>query len=392
MSFKKILCQDNIIQLFQGIIAKKRIAHAYIFTGPDGVGKALFAKELVKALFCEFRKGESVHPPKADGRPPLEGASGATGGVEKGIGKGREKESSLSLPIPLPSPLLLDACDNCRACRRVESGNHPDVHWIMPEKKDKFIKIDYIRVLQDDASLKPVEAKYKVFIINEADRMNEEASNCFLKTLEEPSPETIIILITNSVKSLRKTIVSRCQVVRFNPFPYSTIEAELATKFDTNPEVLKWVSQSSCGSLGRATKFLEKGIYERENYIIERLSSLKLGDNFSFSEEIIKWDSYQGETSEEKRLRLRLILDIFLQFYRDALLCKTGFEDIPLYNPHRKGVLESLCANLSKRSIIDIIEHIVTSMEYMAYNVNVNLLLENLLAKIAYRQGIGNSQ
>lgn len=351
MSFKKILCQDNIIQLFQGIIAKKRIAHAYIFTGPDGVGKTLFAKELVKALFCEFHQGES--------------ASGVTGG--------------------------LDACDNCRACRRVESGNHPDVHWIAREKDDKDIKIEYIHVLQDDVSLKPVEGDCKVFIISEADRMNEESSNCLLKTLEEPPPDTMIILITTSVKSLKKTIASRCQVVRFNPLPSSTIETESATKFDTNPEVLKWASQSSCGSLGRVTKFLEKGIYERENYIIERLSSLKLGDNFSFSKEIIEWDSYQGETSEEKRSRLRLILDIFLQFYRDALLCKTcpelvsktGIKNIPLYNPHRKDVLESLCANLSKRSIIDIIEHIVTSMEYIAYNVNVNLLLENLLAKIA---------
>ncbi|HLG28971.1 MAG TPA: hypothetical protein VI387_02065, partial [Candidatus Brocadiales bacterium] len=377
MSFKKILCQDNIIQLFQGIIAKKRIAHAYIFTGPDGVGKALFAKELVKALFCEFRQGESVHPSKADGRPPLEGASGVTGGLDA-----------------CPIPKWYGACDNCRACRRVESGNHPDVHWIAREKDDKDIKIEYIHVLQDDVSLKPVEADRKVFIISEADRMNEESSNCLLKTLEEPPPNTIIILITTSVKSLKKTITSRCQVVRFNPLPSSTIETESATKFDTNPEVLKWVSQSSCGSLGRATKFLEKGIYERENYIIERLSSLKLGDNFSFSEEIIKWDSYQGEPSEEKRSRLRLILDIFLQFYRDALLCKTcpelvsgtGIKDILLYNPHRKGVLESLCANLSKRSIINIIEHIVTSMEYMAYNVNVNLLLENLLAKIALAQ------
>ncbi len=358
MSFKKILCQDNIIQLFHGIIAKKRIAHAYIFTGPEGVGKALFAKELVKALFCEFRQGEY--------------ASGMTGGLNA-----------------CPIPKWYGACDNCRACRRIESGNHPDVHWIAREKDDKDIKIEYIHVLQDDVSLKPVEADCKVFIISEADRMNEESSNCLLKTLEEPPPDTIIILITTSVKSLKKTITSRCQVVRFNPLPSSTIETESAIKFDTNPEVLKWVSQSSCGSLGRATKFLEKGIYERENYIIERLSSLKLGDNFSFAEEIIKWDSYQGETSEEKRSRLRLILDIFLQFYRDALLCKTGFEGVPLYNQHRKGVLESLCANLSKRSIIDIIEHIVTSMEYMAYNVNVNLLLENLLAKIALKQGIG---
>ncbi|MDO8092779.1 MAG: DNA polymerase III subunit, partial [Candidatus Brocadiales bacterium] len=317
MSFKRILCQNNVIQLFQGIIAKGRIAHAYIFTGTDGVGKALFAKELVKTLFCE-----SV---QKTARAFCEG-------------------NYVSV--------ALDACDNCRTCRRVESDNHPDVHWIVPEKEDKFIRIEYIHVLQDDVALKPVEADRKVFIISEANRMNEESSNCLLKTLEEPPPDTMIILITTSVKSLRKTITSRCQIVRFNPFPSSTVEAELATRtrpervsgFDTKsakanlsttadtrlqrvpearPEALKWMAQFSCGSLGRAVEFLEKGIYERANYITKRLSSLKLDDIFSFSKEIVEWDSYQGETSEEKRSRLRLILEIFLQFYRDALLFKT---------------------------------------------------------------------
>ncbi|MGR3310320.1 MAG: DNA polymerase III subunit delta' [Candidatus Brocadiales bacterium] len=365
MSFKKILCQDNIIRLFQGIIAKGRIAHAYIFTGPDGVGKALFAKELAKTLFCgSGETKDSYHPHSTLPR----------GG--SGIGWG------------------LDACDNCRSCRRIESGNHPDVHWIAPEKKDKFIKIEYIHALQDDMSLKPVEADRKIFIIAEADKMNEASSNCLLKTLEEPPPDTIIILIATSVKSLKKTITSRCQIVRFNPLPSSTVEAELAARFGgtsmrpskATPEVLEWVSQFSFGSLGRAVGFLEKGTYERANYIIKRLTSLKLGDNFPFSKEIVEWDSYSGETSEEKRSRLRIILDIFLQFYRDALLSKTGIEDIPLYNQHSKDVLKSLSNNLSKMAIIDIIEHIVTSIEYLDYNVNVNLVLENLLAKIALAQ------
>lgn len=336
MSFKKILCQDNIIRLFQEIIAKKRLAHAYLFTGPDGVGKTIFAKELVKVLFCNTGR--------------------------------------------------LDACDNCRACLRIETGNHPDLHWIAPEKKDKFIKIDYIHALEDDVFLKPVEADRKVFIIREADKMNEESSNCLLKTLEEPPPDTMFILLTTSVEPLKKTITSRCQIVRFNPLPSSTLEAELATRFDRKPEVLKWVSQFSCGSLGRAIELLEKGTYERANYIAKKLLLLKLGDNLSFSKEIVEWDSYQGEASEEKRSRLRLFLDIFLQFYRDVLLCKIGIENISLYNQLEKDVLKSLCRNLTRRGIIDILEHIVTSMEYLEYNVNAERVLENLLAKIALSQ------
>lgn len=367
MSFKKILCQDNIIRLFQGIIANGRMAHAYIFTGSDGVGKTLFAKELVKTLFCESGGTEDL----CNTHPTLSKSGG-------GMGVG------------------LYACDNCRACLRVESGNHPDVHWISPEKEEKGIKIDRIHILQDDVALKPVEANRKIFIINAADKMNEASSNCLLKTLEEPPPDTMIILITTSVKSLKKTITSRCQVIRFNPLPSAMVEAELATRFDKKPEMLKWASQFSCGSLGRAVNLLEKGTYERANYIIKRLASLKSGDNFSFSKEIVEWDSYHGETSEEKRSRLRNILNIFLQFYRDALLCKTEneagntcFEDIPLYNQSALGgkdALKSLCGNLRKTGIINIIDQIVTSIEYLDYNVNINLLLENLLAKIALAQ------
>jgi DNA polymerase-3 subunit delta' len=345
MSFKKILCQDNLIRLFQGIIAKGRIAHAYMFTGPDGIGKALFAKELAKTLFCESRS---------------------------------ELQRDESGEI--------ESCDNCRTCLRVESGNHPDVHWIIPEKKDKFIKIERIHALQDYVALKPAEADRKVCIISNADRLKEEASNCLLKTLEEPPSDTIIILLTTSVKSLKKTIVSRCQVVRFNPLTSSAIETELASRFDVKPEVLGWASQFSCGSLGRAVEFIETSKHERASYIIKRLSSLRLEDNFSFSKEIAEWDSYPGETMEEKRSRLRSILDIFLQFYRDVLLCKIGIEDIPLYNQQGKEAIKSSCRKYSKMGIISIIEHIVTSIEYLNYNVNTNLTLENLHTKIAHTQ------
>ncbi len=202
MSFKDILSQNHIVDSFKKAISSDHLSHAYIFTGQKGTGKSLFAKEFTKALFCKSNNG--------------------------------------------------DSCDTCHNCTRIDNNNNPDIHWIALGKKDKFIKIENIRDMQHYVNLSPVESEYKVFIIKEADRMNEESSNCLLKTLEEPTLNTIIILIASSLASIKETIKSRCQIMRFKPIPTDVIKEQLMNEFDTEIKEAEWISRFSYGSLGNA--------------------------------------------------------------------------------------------------------------------------------------------
>ena len=338
MAFSDILAQDHITNHFRKTITSNHLSHAYIFTGQDGIGKTLLAKELSKAILCS------------------------------------EKED--------------DSCNSCNNCVRIENSNHPDVHWIEIEKKAKFLKIDNIRDLQHSVKLSPVESNYKIFIIKEADRMNEEASNCLLKTLEEPPASTIIILIANSLTPVKETIKSRCQIIRFHPIPAHIIEDQLIKRFDADTSKVGWISRFSSGSMGNAFELLEDNFYEKNSDIVNRIGVSGI-DNLLLAEEVI--DNYlsSSETLEEKRQALRRILNCILQFYRDLLVVKirnvygTGKKPSPLFNTDHEDTLQR-CANyLTQKQITAIINDILEFIKYIDYNLNINLLVENIFTKIA---------
>jgi DNA polymerase-3 subunit delta' len=154
----------------QRSLQRGRLAHAYLLTGPRGVGKEPLARTLAKALNCEQQA--------------------ATG-----------RSSARELP---------DCCDQCDSCRRIDHGSHPDIHWVRPESKSRRILIEQIREFESAVSLKPTMARVKVGVIVDADCLNESASNAFLKTLEEPPAQTIILLLSTEPQRLLTTIVSRC--------------------------------------------------------------------------------------------------------------------------------------------------------------------------------------
>ncbi|MBS1257763.1 MAG: DNA polymerase III subunit gamma/tau [Candidatus Scalindua arabica] len=338
MAFSDILAQDHITDHFRKTITSNHLSHAYIFTGQDGIGKTLLAKEFSKAIFCSEKEG--------------------------------------------------DSCNLCNNCVRIENSNHPDIHWIEIEEKAKFLKIDSIRDLQQSVTLCPVESNYKLFIIKDTDRMNEEASNCLLKTLEEPPASTIIILIANSLTLVKETIKSRCQIIRFHPIPAHVIEDQLIKRFDADAGKVGWVSRFSSGSLGSAFELLEDNYYEKNRDIVNRIGVSGI-DNLLLAEEVI--DSYLGssETLEEKRQALRRILNCILQFYRDVLVVKvrnvygTGKKASPLFNEDHKDALQRCAGNLTQRQITAIINDILESIKYIDYNLNINLLVENIFTRIA---------
>ena len=338
MSFTDILAQDYIVDHFNKAIKTDHLSHAYIFTGQEGVGKALFAKEFAKALNCKNNEN--------------------------------------------------DSCNSCTDCNRIEMLNHPDVFWIEREEKAKFIKIENIRNLQNSVRLSPLESDYKIFIIKEADKMNEEASNSLLKTLEEPSPNTIIILIANTMTPIKDTIRSRCQIIRFQPIPSHIIENQLTSKSGADANKIEWISRFCNGSMAKALHLLDDNHYETNNFIVTNMTKPDM-DNLAFAEEII--DSYlsAGDSLEEKRQLLKNILHCILQLYRDLLLVKVMYgqdvkqEKISLFNAGREDSLQKYANYLTQEQIAYVIDEILESIKYIDLNLNINLLVENIITRIA---------
>ena len=177
MSFTKLLGQENAVRLLKDDLDSGRIHHAYLFTGITGVGKRTLALEFARALFCEKQEGE--------------------------------------------------ACGTCLSCRKIEHSNHPDLNSIAITEGDS-IKIEQIRELQRGLAFRPYERKWKLYIIEDADRMTPEAANSLLKTLEEPPHYGIIILLAREAESLLPTIISRCHVIQLNPLSVENIEKVLS--------------------------------------------------------------------------------------------------------------------------------------------------------------------
>ncbi|MFH1962725.1 MAG: DNA polymerase III subunit delta' [bacterium] len=236
MLWDKIIGQDYAVEILKQSIHTKRIPSAYLFFGPEGVGKATTAKVMAKALNC-----------------PQQG------------------------------------CDNCRVCIRINDKNHPDIREVVAD--GKFIKIGQIREINKETSLSIFEAQYRVYILKEVEKMNAEAVNAFLKILEEPPKNTIFILTTNAIDSLFSTIVSRCQLVRFNLLSLQNEEKVLREK-GVSQEEASFLTNISAGRPGKAMEYKEKEVgkylsmvqgYLKE--IFEKKNKIKI---FEFAEEAKK--------------------------------------------------------------------------------------------------------
>ncbi|MCP5004561.1 MAG: DNA polymerase III subunit delta' [Planctomycetes bacterium] len=339
MSFNNILAQDNIVNYLKRAITNKHLTHAYIFTGQEGLGKSLCAKEFIKSLIC--RKTESGH------------------------------------------------CDICHDCVRIDGLNHPDIHWEILDKKAKFIRIERIRDIQHRVNLSSVESDYKVFVIKDAERMTEEASNCLLKTIEEPPKNTLFLLITNSLPGIKETIISRCQVIRFKPIHKQLIKEYLMEKFTSSKEEIEWAADYCCGSIGKACTLLRDGFFQKNIDVINRISGLTTEQNLDCAENLVKDALTHAGTLEEGRKTLRNTLNCLLRYYRDMLILKISKRDnkdtagLPIFNTNQAEALKVHSAHYSREKIMKTIDEIFLSFEYLDCNANIHLLIENLVTRIS---------
>jgi DNA polymerase III subunit delta' len=258
---------------FAQIEARGRLAHAYLFVGPEGVGKKTFAVELARGLSCERAKAKGT----------------------------------------------LDACGECPPCVQIAAGTYPDLHSLsLPEDLQEF-PINAIRGLRDEVSLKPMMGGYRIALIDDADKFSDPAANAFLKTLEEPPPHSLLILLSPSTTQLLPTIVSRCQIVRFAPLPEETVaELLLEQGLVTSPEHAQKVAAMSEGSLSQAQLLADPDVMRFHDDLLAALENPKFS-GVTWADRINRFVEEAGKESAPKRQRASLVVRLLMNVLRSVL-------------------------------------------------------------------------
>ncbi len=312
------------VQMLQSDVAQGRERHAYLFTGPAGVGKRTLVAEFARALLC------------AKTPPP---------------------------------------CDACRNCRLAAKGNHPDLLTVEPEVSGKHVraakvKIELVRQLIYDLTLKPVEARRRVARLLNFDAANPQAQNAFLKTLEEPPGNAVMLLTAERADDLLPTIVSRCEVVALRPLALATVREALITRWQVPVDRADWLAHLSGGRLGWAVRMHadEAALEARAQRLddLTRLLKATRVERMAYAERLAR----DGNID-----RIQDTLDLWLGFWRDVLLLSVGAE-APLSNPDREADLRRLAGAVSPGLAGQVIADLRQTGTLLEKNVNARLALE----------------
>ena len=324
MSFKNITGQDRQIGILLNALKEETLSHAYLFTGIPGIGKTTTAYALAKALHCEVTRN--------------------------------------------------DFCDACISCKKIDQGIHPDLVLIEPEGDS--IKINQIRKMQEQVSYTAYEGHHKVVLIDAAERMNIQSSNCLLKTLEEPPPHTVLILLTSVPYQLPSTVRSRCHRVMFQPLPEALIEEALAKQCgEEDGEKVRLIASLAGGSLGNALRWTEHGFLQERKELLETLSLIHTCSPTT----LFKCAELLGEDKEPVREKLTVIT----WWLRDLLLLKATAQENHIIN---KDLIREACAAASRLSWFNLFEQAQVINEVQTAvqsNVNVRLAMETMLFKLS---------
>ena len=270
MAWQKIQGHDAARHQLFTAFRRGRLAHAFLFTGPVGVGKHLFATEFAKALLCE--------------NPPAE----------------------------------LTACDRCQACAQVMAGTHPDFYTVRKPLDRHDLPIDDMRLFCNQLALKPSRGKRAVGIVEDAEFMNDSSSNCFLKTLEEPPPGSVLILLTSTTEGQLSTILSRCQVVRFHPLPPLAVATVLATHDITDSTQVQRLVRLANGCPGQALALNDDALWAFRETMLATMTSPR-PDSVTLAERWFKFVEEVGKESAAQRARASLVIRMVMDAIQTGL-------------------------------------------------------------------------
>jgi DNA polymerase III subunit delta' len=321
MTFEQILGHQKQKNILRRAIQSGRLAHAYLFDGPEGVGKKLVALALARAVFC--REGHG--------------------------------------------------CGSCVACRKVDHHNHPDLHTLEPD--GATIKIEQVRELQKELSYRPLEAPKKVCLIEAAERMNPAAGNALLKTLEEPSGDALIILLSSHPEKILPTIRSRSQRLPFQRLPRELIESVLIRQPGLDETSAHILASLSDGSFKKA---LGK---DHDLYLEQRKSLINKIVALSPNRVMPLFELAQGMADNKEQLQE--ILEILQVFFRDLLFHKFDADEDQFVNIDMIDTIRNAAAATDVKLLLKKLDALASTRHLLDRNINRQLALENLLLELA---------
>lgn len=328
MAFHDISGNLRAKNILRKALQKRKFPNSLLFAGPEGVGKRETALVLAKALNCENRED--------------------------------------------------DACEACASCKAIEQGNFPDVMMIEP--LGSTVKIDQIRLIKQMAYLRPMKGKKRIFIVKEAEKMNEEAGNSLLKILEEPPSFSHIFLITSNPFLILPTIKSRCQILNFSPISKGEIEKTLIEK-GFEKEQAQLLSLIVRGNLERALSLVWEDLQSKRKEAWEQFLSLlhkkKVSffvRNYAFSRKRI-----QNEELEE-------MFEFFSSFCRDFILVKEKGDCSHLLNPDYREKIQEEEKQFSSKQLMEYVKLIDFALYALRKNINVNLLVSSFCSNFMERE------
>lgn len=309
-------------------IASGRLRHAYLFTGPRGVGRRTLALRFAQAVNC-------LNPP------------------EPGV-----------------------PCGECRSCQQINRMQQADLTIVQSEAEGESLKVDQVRELQHALSLAPYESAYRVALLMRFDEATDGAQNALLKTLEEPNPKVLLLVTADDPDNLLPTITSRCELLRLRPMPLDELEQELIRQKGIEPDKARLIAHVAGGRPGYAFRMVEDEtlLSRRDEWIALFFSLLSGSKRFrlSYSDK-----ETRGRDREEVKPKLREAFTHWLSLWRDVLLLASN-SGTPLTNLDREGELRRLAGQVSQQQAADLVSRLEHSFARLP-QASLQLMLDNLL-------------
>jgi DNA polymerase-3 subunit delta' len=342
-----IIGQDQPVRILNTLFETNTVPHALLFTGLPGVGKQAVANAFAMTCNCTgLSAAEGIDPP---------------GVTEPSVG------TAVSA--------VLASCGTCSSCRKILTGNHPDILHVKPT--GLHIKIAQIRGLIETLAMKPYEARLRVVIIEEAQSLNLSAGNALLKTLEEPPDRTLLILTAPRKADVLPTIVSRCQIVRFNPSSVGSIAADLSVNHGVPPENVKVLSAMAYGSHNRAVDLHRSDWLRHRDWLlaasglerIEKIGTRPTPVLLAFAEKMVT-----------RKDQVPVTLETMLTWLRDLVVYRHDPERV--INIDLIDKLRKVSQKIPETVLLKKMETIIAAQREIKANSNLRLTLEVMMLRL----------